>query len=54
MILPATHEYAGFLYTIDGTLSRLTATPLHGQHRAAAKEKHRRAAIETFLEENGL
>ncbi len=53
MIIPITHEYAGFLYTIDGTPQRLTATPLPGQHRAANKEKHRRAAVETFLQEHG-
>lgn len=52
MIIPATHEYAGFLYTIDGTLRNLTATPLPGQHPAAAKDKHRRAAVETFLQEH--
>lgn len=53
MIVPAVHEYIGFLYTIDGTLARLTATPLPNQHPAANKEKHRRAAIETFLQELG-
>ncbi len=43
-------EYAGFIYEIvvnrDG--SAAWASPAHGQHRAAAKEKHRRAAIEEF------
>ena len=53
MILPAKHEYAGFMYEINGTPSRLTATPEPGQHPAANKEKHRRAAVETVLEEHG-
>lgn len=53
MLVPATYEYAGFTYTIDGTPARLTATPVPGQHRAAGKEKHRRAAVECFLKDNG-
>lgn len=53
MIIPATYEYAGFLYTIDGTLRRLTATPLPGQHPAANKERHRRAAVEQFVQDHG-
>jgi hypothetical protein len=44
-------EYAGFWYVIqraaDGSV---TAEPEPGQHRAAYKDKHRRAAIETYAE----
>ena len=49
-----THEYAGFTYYIRGDWPDLTAVPLPGQHPAAAKDKHRRAAVETFKQENGL
>lgn len=42
------HEYAGFHYTMtvgdDGRV--IGAVPLPGQHPAASKERHRRAAIE--------
>ena len=51
--LPAEHEYAGWRYNIDnGPKGWLVATLLPGQHSAGNKEKHRRAAVETFLEEN--
>ena len=53
MILPASYEYAGFRYVIDRTLSRLVATPAPGQHKAAWKEKHRRAALSCFMQEHG-
>lgn len=53
MILPASYEYAGFRYVIDGTPSRLVATPAPGQHKAAWKEKHRQAALSCFLQEHG-
>lgn len=46
------HEYAGFRYVIvheDGEPVR--AEPVEGQHPAAAKDKHRRAALETFVQE---
>ena len=52
MLIPAIYEYAGFLYRIDGTLRHMTATPMPGQHPAANKEKHRRAAVEQFVQEN--
>lgn len=54
MILPTNYEYAGFLYTIDGTLAHLTATPKPGQHPAAGREKHRRNAISCFLHDHGV
>lgn len=53
MILPASYEYAGFRYVIDGTPSRLVATPAPGQHKAAWKEKHRQAALSCFLQDHG-
>lgn len=49
-----THEYAGFLYEIKGDWPNFSAVPLAGQHPAAAKEKHRRAAADDFKEENNL
>lgn len=54
MQLPSTYEYAGFHYIIDGEPKHLTAIPVQGQHAAASKEKHRRAAIECFLEDHGV
>lgn len=53
MKLPAIHEYAGFLYRMSGTPERIMITPVEGQHRATQKEKHLRAALSTFLEEQG-
>lgn len=55
MILPAEYEYAGFRYTIDQREGdgNLHAYPHEGQHPAANKEKHRRAAVETFVQEHG-
>ena len=44
------YEYAGFRYTIDTSGEWPVATPLPGQHPAAAKEKHRRAAVECFVQ----
>jgi hypothetical protein len=47
------HEYAGFRYFMEyenGLAVR--ATPCPGQHPAANKEKHRRAALETYQQEN--
>lgn len=53
MILPAIYEYEGFRYVINRTPSRLVATPAPGQHKAAWKDKHRRAALSCFLREHG-
>lgn len=48
-ILNQDYEYAGFHYTImyDGLLTQ--AAPHSGQHPAARKAKHIRAAIDEFL-----
>lgn len=48
-ILNHDYEYAGFHYTImhDGLL--IQASPHSGQHPAAGKNKHIRAAIDGFL-----
>ena len=49
---PARYEYVGFRYVIDhGPNGWLVATPEPGQHPAANKEKHRRNAVEQFLQE---
>lgn len=47
------YEYAGFEYQITKTSDRpdWQAVPLLGQHRAANKDKHRRAAIECYLQD---
>ena len=52
MKLPVIYEYAGFKYVIDYDQGRYIAIPIQGQHRAANKEKHRKAAIGCFIEEN--
>lgn len=47
------HEYVGFQYRMEfenGLAVR--AVPIEGQHRAAYKEKHRMAALETYRQEN--
>lgn len=42
-------EYAGFQYTLyESDADVFTASPKPGQHSAAGKAKHIRAAIETF------
>lgn len=47
-----TYAYAGFQYEIiQLDNGKFSATPLPGQHPAAAKEKHRRAALENFIED---
>jgi hypothetical protein len=55
MIIPARHEYAGFQYIIDQRDGDgwLKAYPEPNQHPAANKEKHRKAAVETFIQEHG-
>lgn len=45
-----TYEYAGFTYDIDRFVK--SATPHRGQHPAATKEKHRRAALEMFKQDH--
>ena len=47
------YEYAGFRYTITTDGNHLRAAPLPGQHRAAAKDKHLRAAVECFMQDGG-
>lgn len=48
-----THEYVGFHYDmlIENGVA-VAAFPLIGQHKAAGKEKHRRAAIETYNQQH--
>lgn len=46
-----THEYAGFNYVIVRDGNELRATAVEGQHCAANKDKHRAAAVSTFIEE---
>ena len=53
MIVPAHYEYAGFTYYIEDLGHGLRATPTSGQHPAAAKEKHRQAAVECFVQDHG-
>jgi len=44
----ARYEYAGFIYLVGDNHEMM---PLPGQHPAAGKEKHRRAAREAYLKE---
>lgn len=46
------HEYAGFKYIMTLEDGRYRATPVEGQHPNVWKDKHRRAAVETYLQEN--
>ena len=48
---PQRWEYAGFWYIIRRVDGHLSAEPEPGQHRAAGKEKHRRAAVDTYIEQ---
>lgn len=43
------YEYAGFQYSITNIADRPIAIPVPGQHPAAYKEKHRRAAVECWV-----
>jgi ATP-dependent DNA ligase len=42
------YEYAGFQYEIKYDGERYWAFALPGQHSAADKQKHRRAALEQY------
>jgi hypothetical protein len=49
ILLNADYEYAGFRYRVEQLMDgHVQAIPLAGQHPAAAKDKHRRAAIECW------
>lgn len=54
MAEPVRHEYAGFQFDIwldpQGRVEAARARP--GQHSAAYKDKHRRAAIETYEQDH--
>lgn len=47
------YEYAGFRYKVSrnvaGDISHVFLTVIPGQHAAAPKEKHLRAALECYL-----
>jgi hypothetical protein len=45
------YEYIGFKYIIKRIDASYSIEPLPGQHRAAAKEKHRRNALQCYLED---
>jgi hypothetical protein len=50
--MPEIYEYAGFRYfLIFRENGQLIMDPVPGQHPAAYKEKHRRAAAEQYLDE---
>lgn len=48
------YEYAGFQFEIETEHGRTIATPLPGQHPAAYKEKHARAAVEQYEDDQVL
>jgi hypothetical protein len=54
--IKAVYEYAGFDYilTLDDDGRAAWAKPVDGQHIAAGKDKHRRAAVEMYNQEKGL
>jgi len=45
------YEYAGFRYTMVPMFGAWSVIPHDDQHRAAHKDKHKRAALEQFLAE---
>lgn len=47
------YEYAGFEYDIMLFNKTWIVTPKLGQHPASDKEKHKRAALECFLQDTG-
>ena len=49
--MSSSYEYAGFLYTIEGTGKSAIATAALGQHPAASKQAHLRAAVECWLQD---
>ena len=53
MTVSCIYEYAGFQYTISVDGDEVKVMPIKGQHPAASKEKHIRAARECYLEEAG-
>ena len=52
-----TYEYAGFEYKVTevepegAAKAYVFLSPVEGQHAAAAKDKHMRAALQCFLQE---
>ena len=51
-LIHGSYEYAGFKYYIHEDIeNRLYAIPYLGQHKAASKDRNRRAAVEQFNEE---
>jgi hypothetical protein len=53
MAADETYEYAGFRYKVwrDDRSKATRLTPLAGQHPAASKEKHLRAAMQCMLDD---
>lgn len=51
-VQPDTYEYAGFLYWVKRENGKAVAMiPHERQHPAAGKDKHRRAALESFFQD---
>lgn len=53
MSVATEYEYAGFRYVVTVVGDDVRVVPVAGQHPAASKEKHIRAARECFLEDAG-
>jgi hypothetical protein len=55
MTIPSTdetYEYAGFQYWVKrDAQGKVNLTPCDGQHPAASKDKHRRAAMECYADD---
>ena len=46
-----TYDYTGFRYTMVPMNGTWSVVPHYGQHSAANKDRHKRAALEQFLSE---
>jgi hypothetical protein len=52
MTTTETYEYAGFRYYVDiDAIGTVRMRPVEGQHWAAARDKHLRAAREMYMAE---
>lgn len=50
--MPEIYEYAGFNYYVIHVPGGIEMRPVEGQHPAAQKEKHRRAARDCYLQDH--
>jgi hypothetical protein len=48
------YEYAGFKFYVINRGNRLEMEPLPNQHHAAYRDRHRRAALDSYLSVNNI